>query len=115
MLGYLILVLLQIGFGFYGEQQIRNLLPPDIGGLPLLFLRGAILGGICWATGLVASFILKGVSTPSAATAANSVIGGLLGALAVLVLPALEVNLPRGFSPDVLMMAGAILGYLVRR
>ncbi len=115
MLGYLILVIIQIAAAWFGGKFIDANLPPIIDGTIKPFAMGAIYGAIAWATGLVGSQVLKGVSTPGTSTAASAIIGGLLGAGLLLVLPLLGISLPRGINKEFIPLAGAILGYLARR
>ncbi|MEM1371886.1 MAG: hypothetical protein AAGG72_06625 [Pseudomonadota bacterium] len=115
MLGYLILVILQIAVGLFGAPFLLSYLPSGVGGLPLLLLKGAIIGGLIFLTGLVFSFILKGVRTPFSSTAGTSIVGGLLGAAAVIAIDSFNVAMPPGVTNEMLLIAGGILGYLVRR
>lgn len=116
MLGYLVLILLQIALCVFGLQQIMQFIPPVIDGLPLLLLKGALYGVIAWAVGLVGSFVLKGVRTPGGGTAVWAIVGGLLGAAAVIAIDQFGVKLPSGLDDDrFILIAGAILGYLARR
>jgi len=115
MLGYLILIIIQIAAAWFGGKFIEPYLPGVIDGTIKPFAMGAIYGAIVWATGLVCSNILKGVSTPGTSTAASAIVGGLLGALLLVVLPMAGVSLPRGVNAEFIPLAGAILGYLMRR
>lgn len=116
MLGYLVLILLQIGLCVFGLQQIMQFVPSVIDGLPLLLLKGVLYGVIAWAVGLIGSFVLKGVRTPGGGTAVTAIVGGLLGAAAVIAIDHFNVKLPSGLNDDrFILIAGAILGYLVRR
>ena len=97
-------------------DKILQFIPPVIHGLPLLLLKGALYGVIAWAVGLIGSFILKGVRTPGGGTAVSAVIGGLIGAAAVIAIDHFGVKLPPGLNDDrFILIAGAILGYLARR
>ena len=115
VLGYLILIIIQIAVSVFGLPHIMRFIPPVIDGLPLLLLKGAIYGALVWAVGLIFSFVLKGVRTPGGGTAASAIIGGLIGAGVVITLDIYNVSLPAGISSEFLLIAAAILGHLVRR
>lgn len=115
MLGYIILVIIQIVAAWFGGKLVEPYLPGIIDGTIKPFAMGAIYGVIAWATGLVFSYILKGVSTPGTSTAASAIVGGLIGAALLLILPMANVSLPRGVNAEFIPLAGAILGYLLRR
>ncbi|MEO1207587.1 MAG: hypothetical protein AAFV45_14770, partial [Pseudomonadota bacterium] len=100
MLGYLILIIIQVAVSVFGLPHIMKFVPGVINGLPLLLLKGAIYGALVWAVGLIFSYILKGVRTPGGGTAATSIIGGLIGAGVVIAMGMYSVAMPAGLNSD---------------
>ncbi|MEL7047437.1 MAG: hypothetical protein AAFO75_00490 [Pseudomonadota bacterium] len=115
MLGYLILIIIQIIVSVFGMQQLMGYIPSVIDGLPLLLLKGAIYGALVWAIAVLCSFVLKGVRTPGGGTAASAIVGGLIGAGVVIALDIFNIRLPIDLNKEFILIAGAILGYLSRR
>lgn len=113
MLGYIILILLQIAAAWFGEPYVTKHLPTAIGATPMLFARAAIYAIIVWIVGLVGSFVIKDVRLPSTGTVASALLGAIIGA-ALLVVPQVKSMLP-SVHPMFLPLGGAILGYLARR
>ncbi len=115
MLGYLVLTILQIIGAWFGAPHILKFIPSGIGATPMLFIKAAIYALIVWIIGLVLSFVLKDVRLPHSSTLASTLIGAVLAAVILLVLPMAKVSLPSGVHPEFILIAGAILGYLARR
>lgn len=114
MLGYLVLIALQIVLGFYGKDMIAARIP-NLGALIDAAVEAAIVAVIVWIVGLVGSFVLKDVRTPTSATLVSALVGALIGAALVIFLPQFGINLPRGVNSEFVPLGGAILGYLFRR
>lgn len=112
MVGYLVLVILQFVSAWFGAPLLLRYIP--VQGDPRTFVHAALFAVIVWAIGLVGSFALKDVRMPSTTTLAAALVGALIGA-ALMFVPQLLAAIPFKFPPLYLPLAGAILGYLVRR
>ncbi len=113
MIGYLVLMALQAMAAWFGGPYIWKYIP--IGGDPQIFVKATVFGLIVWVTGLVGSFALKDVRLPSTNTLAWAIMLALICAGLVLV-PQVMSALPlKGFDKLLLPLAGAILGYMIRR
>ncbi|MDX2289542.1 MAG: hypothetical protein NW217_12070 [Hyphomicrobiaceae bacterium] len=115
MLGYLILVALQIVAAWYGEPQISRFLPGGFGAVVNDCIEAAIYAVIVWMVGLVASFVLQDVKTPGSSTLVSALVGALIGVAIVYLLPMAGIRLPSGINKEFIPLAGAVLGYLARR
>lgn len=114
MLGYLLLIALQIVIGWFGKDIISAQIPNQ-GALIDAMVDAACYAVIIWLVGLIGSLVLKSVRRPGAPTLVSALVGALIGAAVVLFLPDLLRSLPAQVNPDFIPLAGAILGYLVRR
>ncbi|MEQ8825755.1 MAG: hypothetical protein RIC14_15420 [Filomicrobium sp.] len=114
MLGYLVLIVLQIIAGWFGKDMITAKIP-NLGTIVDAAIEAAVISVIVWVVGVISSFILKDVRMPTSSTLVTTLIGALIGAAIVLFLPSFGVALPRGVNPEFIPLGGAILGYLVRR
>ena len=112
MLGYIILILLQIACAWYGAPFAMKYIP--LTGDPRIFAHAAVFAVIVWIVGLVASFVLKDVRMPASSTVASALVGALIGAV-IIVVPQIKNAIPFSFHPMFAPLAGAILGYMVRR
>lgn len=113
MLGYLILVIVQIAAAWFGAPIFLKYVPAAIGAAPLVFVHAAIFAVIVWVIGLIGSFVLKDVGLPGSSTLASALIGALIGAaLVVFQVPAM---IPLKFAPMFLPLGLAIAGYMIRR
>lgn len=114
MLGKLILILLQVIAAWFLAPHIRALIPG--GGSYDLFLYAIIFAIIVYLTGVIAAQVLRDVGMPSTATLTTALIVALLTAAVLVFLPGLVPNVPDiSFSNRGIVLAGAIIGYLVRR
>lgn len=115
MLGYLVLVILQIIAAWFGMPKAMSYVPSNLGSLATAAIEAAIYALIVWIIGVLFSFVLKDVRMPGTPTLAASLVGALIGAAIVVFLPALGLGIPRAINPQFIPLAGAILGYLLRR
>lgn len=114
MLGKLILVILQIIVAWGAGPIVRGYIP--VPGNFDLFAYAAIFAVLAYIVGILAALVIKDVGTPSpAALTASLVIALIFAAIATFAWQFVP-NIPdttitkRGF-----VLAGAILGYLIRR
>lgn len=115
MLGYLILVVLQAIAAWFLAPEVLKFIPPAVtSGDINIFIHAAIFAVIVWITGVVASLVLKDVKMPASSTLVSALVGALIGALIVF-FPQVRNLIPLNFHPMFLPLAGAIIGYLVRR
>lgn len=112
MLPRLILILLQIVFAWFVGKCLAGYVP--LTGDLKIFIYALIFGVLVWNAGLIGAEILKDVGRPSSATLAACLIGALVGA-AILFIPGLLAAIPLKFNQLFVPLAGAIIGYMVRR
>ena len=112
MLGNIALVALQFVAAFYGAPYALAKIP--VTGDPRMFVHAALFAIIVWIVGLVGSFVLKDVRMPTTTALASALVGGLIGA-AITFVPQIMQAIPLKFPPLYLPLAGAIIGYFVRR
>lgn len=116
MLGYLVLIVLQIIVGWFGKDQILTLAKiPNLGALINAAIEAAVYAVLVWIVGVIGSFILKDVRMPHSTTLVSALVGALIGAAIVIFLPQFGVSLPSGINREFIPLGGAILGYLLRR
>ena len=114
MIGYLILLVLQIIAAWFGAPFIQQHIP--VGGDMQIFVHAAIFAVIVWLAGVIASFALKDVRMPQTSTLALSLVLALAGAGITLVPQAVNaIHQVIDFPPLYLPLAGAVLGYMIRR
>jgi hypothetical protein len=112
MIGYIILIPLQFVAAFIGAPIALPFI--DLGGDARIFVHAALYAVIVWLVGLLGSVVLKGVRTPSIGTLLMALVGAMIGA-ALIFVPAVLDAIPVKFPPLYLPLAGAILGYLLKR
>jgi hypothetical protein len=114
MLGRLILLLLQIAIAWYAAPFIAGHIP--VPGDFSLFLYAVIYAIIVFLVGLIAAQVLRDIGTPSSATLSWSLIFALIGAALAIFGPQFLPDVPWHKVPDkVLVLAGAVIGYLIKR
>lgn len=111
MLSYLILIALQIAGAWFGAPPILQHIP--VSGDPRTFVHAAIFAVIVWIIGILGSLVLKDVRQPGTSSLGLALVLALIGA--VVVVTGLVGKIPLHFAPMFLPLAGAILGYLIRR
>ena len=113
MLSYLILIAVQFMTAFLGAPQVLAHIP--VSGDARTFVHAAIYAIIVWLVGLIASQVLKDVRQPSSSSLALAVVLALAGAAIIVFAPTLLNAIPLKFPALYVPLAGAILGYLIRR
>lgn len=114
MLGRLILILLQIVIAWFLAPIIAKYIP--VGGLLGLFVFAIICAIIVFLVGVLAAQVLRDVGQPGSATLTWCLILALVAAAVVTWGPSLVPQIPWGRVPDhAFVLAGAILGYLVKK
>ncbi|MBU1209648.1 MAG: hypothetical protein KJ587_00060 [Alphaproteobacteria bacterium] len=114
MLGYIVLIALQIIIGWFGKDVIAAQIPNQ-GALIDGIVDAICFAVIVWLVGLIGSLVLKSVGRPGTSTLVSALVGALIGAAVVIFVPAVLKTLPAQVDADFIPLAGAILGYLVRR
>ncbi len=120
MLGYIILIILQMGGAWALAPQLKRYLPaiPQFGGYNVeIFVWALLFAVIVFVIGFIGSIVLKGVRTPGAGTLSFSVLLALI--FAALTFVPLITQTVAQFIPgvDVLWwpLIGAVIGYFVKR
>ncbi|MEQ1714725.1 MAG: hypothetical protein ABL907_01855 [Hyphomicrobium sp.] len=113
MLSTLLLVVLQFAFAFLGAPQIMGFIP--VSGDLRTFAHAGVFAVIVWIVGLVAAQVLKDVQQRSLASLTLALVLALAGAALIVFLPQLVHAVPLKFPDLYVPLAGAILGYFMRR
>lgn len=114
MLGRLVLLLLQVVAAWGIGPIVRGYVP--VGGNLDLFIYAGIFAVIVYVTGIIASLFVKNVGMPSPATLTASVVLALVGAAFATWGADLVPQLPSTtISNRGIVLAGAILGYFIKR
>jgi hypothetical protein len=115
MLSRIVLALVQLVVGWFAAPYLVRYVP-DLGALDLL-VYAVVLAVLVWLVGLALSQVLKDVWLPSSRTLVSALVGALIGAALIIMLPAIApdflVLLPR-VPALAYPLVGAILGYLAR-
>ncbi len=111
MLSYLVLIALQFAAAWFCAPVVLRYIP--VTGDPRTFAHAAVFAVIVWLVGLIGSLVLKDVRTPSTASLGLGLVLALAGA--GVIVAGLVNKIPLHFAPMFLPLAGAILGYLLRR
>jgi hypothetical protein len=112
MLGRLVLVLLQISIAWYLAPHIAHKIP--VKGDPALFVLAALFALISYFVGLLGAEVLKEVGRPSAGALTWSLVAALIGA-GLLLVPQIWQAVPLKFDRLFIPLAGAVLGYHLKR
>lgn len=114
MLGKLILILLQVVVAWAVAPVIRKYIP--VSGQLEWFILAAIYAVIVYVVGILAALVIKDVGTPSpAALTASLVLALVFAAIATFAWQYIP-NIPNSsISKQGFILAGAILGYFIRR
>ena len=120
MLGYIILIILQLGGAWALAPQIRRYLPPipPFGGYNVeIFVWALLFAVLVFVIGFVGSIVLKGVRTPGAGTLTVSLILALIFAALTFVSPVTQAAAQ--FVPQIeplwWPLIGAVVGYFIKR
>lgn len=114
MLGRIVLIVLQIVIAWIGGHIIAGYIPvsAQLG----LFFFAAIFAALIYLTGVLGSQVLRGTGTPSTAALTSSFVVALIVAAVLTFGRDFIPPLPDWFSSrDAWVLAGAMLGYLIRR
>jgi hypothetical protein len=111
----IVLVLAQLAVGWFAAPYIVGFIH-GLGPLQL-FVYAIVLAVLVWIVGLALSQVLRDTRAPSNQTFVAALVGALIGAAVITVLPAIApgllILLP-GVPARAYPLIGAILGYLVR-
>jgi uncharacterized membrane protein YeaQ/YmgE (transglycosylase-associated protein family) len=111
MLSRLLLILLQIVAGWYGANFVMPYV--SIGEFQL-FLFAVVAAIIVWVLGLLGSQVLRDIGQPGGGTLATTVVFALVGAALATWGP--QMFPPLGATqPEYLALAGAIIGYIIKK
>lgn len=115
MLGRLILILLQIAVAWSVGPLLYGHVP--VSGKFGLFVYAIIFAIVVFVTGVLAALVVKDVSTPSSASLTAAVVVALIAAAVATYGPIYFPEYYPGttLSQRGLVLAGAILGYMIRR
>ena len=119
MLPRLLLLVLQVAIAIVAAPWLASRLPVILAqpyGVLVLAIIDAL---VVFVVGYIGALVLRRVRAPSRATLTVSVLLALAGAALTLVGPAMQPIAaalpPLGAHPEWLALAGAILGYLLKR
>lgn len=114
MLGKLILIVLQIVVAWGAGPFLRGYIPSP--GNFDLFVYAGIFAVLAYITGILASLVIKDVGMPSPAALTASLVLALITAAVATFAWNYIPNIPdTAISKRGFVLAGAILGYLMRR
>jgi hypothetical protein len=114
MLGRLVLLLLQIGIGWFGSQAIMKYI--QMGGIFRLFIFAVVAAIVVFLVGIIAAQVLREVGAPSSHTLSWAVGLALIAAALWTFGPQYLPQVPwRQVQPEYAVLAGAILGYMIKR
>lgn len=113
MLGRLILILLQIAAGWFAGPFLFSHVPVP-GGLGL-FVYAIIFAVLAFLVGVLGGLVIKDVGQPSSSALTVSLVLALIAAAVVTYVPAAMQLLGNALSQRGVVLAAAIIGYLVKR
>ena len=115
MLGRLILMLLQLGLGwFLGPIIVAKI--PSFGALNI-FIHAVVFAILIWLIGFLGAIVLKDVAQPSPAALTFALVGGLVGAGLTMVpdITRAVSSVLKGLPVLAYPLIGAVLGYVIKR
>ena len=116
MLGRLILLLLQIVGGWFGSQALMGQIGSSVPGTLRLYVFAVVAAIVVYLIGVIAAQVLKEVASPSSQTLSTTLVLALLAALLWSFGPGLLPQVPWGkIRPEYAVLAGAILGYTIKK
>jgi hypothetical protein len=119
MLPRIVLLVVQLAAAWFLADPIKAALPPLIARPYDIFIYAVLYAVIIFLVGFAGSLVLKGLRVPSTATLLFCLILAALGAgitLVEAVRAPIATALPLlAASPKVFALAGAIIGYLIKR
>ena len=116
MLGRLVLILVQLGAGWFLAPVIAKQLP-NFGSLTI-FVYAAIFAIVIWLVGIIGSLVLKDVPQPSPSTLTVALVGALIGAGLTMVPEvgkAVGQVIKGGLPTLAYPLLGAVLGYAIKK
>lgn len=114
MLTKLILFILQVAVAWFLAPIIYSKIP--VPGEFGLFLYALLFAIIVFLTGVLGAQVLQGVGSPSSATLSASLVLALIVAAVIVFLPQVMAMIPSNTISDRgFVLAGAILGYWIKR
>jgi hypothetical protein len=114
MLGRLILLLLQIVIGWLGSTAIMKYI--QMGGIFRLFVFAIVAAIVVFLVGIIAAQVLREVGQPSSHTLSWAVVLALVAAALWTWGPQFVPQLPwRQVQAEYAVLAGAIIGYIIKR
>lgn len=116
MLGKLILFLLQIVVAWLVVPVLFRAIPLGGAATFSLFVLAILFAIVVFLTGVLGAQVLQGVGGPSSATLSASLVVALIFAAVLFFVPGLisDLGIPR-LSNDAFVLAGALLGYWIKR
>lgn len=117
MLGRIVLLLLQLGVGYYTAPKVMAFIKVDLGSLQI-FVYALVVAIIVWLLGVVGNLVLKDVARPSPSTLAVAVVAALIFAALTLfpdITRSVSKVIPGGLRADLYPLIGAVIGYAVKR
>src|SRR5262249_18366903 len=112
MLGRLVLLLLQVAIGWVGAPALmRNI---QMGGLRRPFIFAVVAAIVVFLVGIIAAQVLREVAQPSSHTLSWAVVLALVAAAIWTWGPQFVPQL-RQVQAEYAVLAGAILGYMIKR
>jgi purine-cytosine permease-like protein len=116
MLGRLVLLLLQITVGWFATNALMSQLPLGSFSQFKLFIFAVIAAIVVYLVGVIAAQVVKDVGSPSSQTLTSALIFALIAAALAKWLPSILPQLQVQRIPDnQLVMAGAVLGYMLKK
>jgi len=120
MLGYIILILLQIGGSWALAPQVKRYLPsiPQFDGYNVeIFVWASLYAVIVFVIGFIGSILLKGVRTPGAGTLTVTLLLALIFAALTFVAPLTQAVTQAVPRLEILLwpLIGAVIGYIIKR
>jgi hypothetical protein len=113
MLGRLVLLLLQIAIGWFGGRAIMGYI--NVGQFRL-FIFAIVVAIVIFLVGIIAAQVLREVGAPSSHTLSWAVALALIAAALWTFGPQYLPQVPwRQVQPEYAVLAGAILGYMIKR
>ena len=114
MLGKLILIVLQAIAAWGAGPILRQYIP--VSGALDLFVYAGVFAVIAYIVGILAALVIKDVGSPSPAALTASLVVALIAAAVATYGMDLIPQIPGGtISKRGIVLAGAILGYLLRK
>jgi len=115
MLGRLVLLLLQVVIGWFGANAAMGYI--SFGGEFRLLIFAVVAAIVVFLVGVVAAQLLREVPTPTSTTLSWALIVALIAAVAWTLGPKYLRELPWNMvrPAEYAVLAGAILGYMIKR